>query len=83
MAQVRSLAQKLGITEIIQNKDNIIFYTDAPDMQKLGKLNAAMDGRISLDLMGRASFKIAPEKNEKPLPLIKRIITVLSAGGNA
>ncbi|MBO6303204.1 MAG: transcription-repair coupling factor [Ruminiclostridium sp.] len=83
VAQVRSLAQKLGITEIIQNKDNIIFYTDAPDMQKLGKLNAAMDGRISLDLMGRASFKIAPEKNEKPLPLIKRIITVLSAGGNA
>ncbi len=83
VAQVRSSAQKLGITEITQNKDYITFYTDAPDMGKLGKLNAAMDGRINLDLMGKICFRIAPQKNEKPLALIKHITEVLTNSANA
>jgi uncharacterized protein len=46
-------------------------------MQKLGRLNAAMDGRISLDLMGRTCFRITPDKNEKPLALMKQIIEIM------
>ena len=79
MAQVRNMAQALGITEIIQGRDGLSFYTDNPDMQKLGRLNAAMDGRVSLDLMGKTCFRINPEKNEKPLALMKQIIENLGA----
>ena len=43
-------------------------------MAKIGKLNAAMNGRVSLNLMGRTCFRIIPEKNAKPLELIKQVI---------
>ena len=79
VAQIRNAAQNLGIYEILQGKDGISFYTDDPDMQSLGRLNAAMDGRVSLDLMGKTCFRIAPEKNEKPLALMKQIIGILNA----
>ena len=79
VAQVRNMAQALGITEIIQGRDGLSFYTENPDMQKLGRLNAAMDGRVSLDLMGKTCFRINPEKNEKPLALMKQIIENLGA----
>lgn len=78
VAQIRNAAQNLGISEIMQGKDAISFYTEDPDMTRLGKLNAALDGRISLDLMGKTCFKITPEKNEKPLALMKQIIDGLS-----
>lgn len=74
VAQIRNSAQRLGISEIMQGKDGIGFYTDKPDMAKIGKLNAAMNGRVSLNLMGRTCFRIMPEKNEKPLELIKQVI---------
>ncbi len=79
VAQIRNNAQSLGITEILQGKDGLSFYTENPDMQRLGRLNAAMDGRVSLDLMGKTCFRIMPEKNEKTLALMKRIIDELRA----
>ena len=79
VAQIRNSAQNLGISEIMQGKDGISFFTENPDMHRLGRLNAAMDGRVSLDLMGKTCFRITPEKNEKPLALIKRVIDIMSA----
>ena len=79
VAQIRNAAQALGITEIMQGKEGISFYTEDPDMHKLGKLNAELDGRISLDLVGKTCFRIEPEKNERPLALMKRVIDGLAA----
>ena len=79
VAQIRNAAQRLGITEIMQGKEGISFYTEKPDMQAIGRLNAAMNGRISLNLMGKTCFRIMPEKNEKPLELMKKIVSALSA----
>ena len=79
VAQIRNMAQSLGISEILQGKDGISFYTDDPDMKRIGRLNADMNGRVSLNLMGRTCFRIAPVKGESPLTLIKKIVTQLSA----
>ena len=79
VAQIRNSAQQLGITEITQGKNGISFFTENPDMTKLGKLNAAMDGRVSLDLMGKTCFRIMPEKNEKPLSIMKKVIEEMNA----
>ncbi len=78
VAQIRNLAKKLGISEIIQGKEGISFYTETPDMNSIGKLNSVMNGRISLNLMGKTCFRIMPEKNETPLSLMKEILTGLS-----
>ena len=74
MAQIRSNAQELGISEIVQGKEGISFYTEDLRMESLGKLNSKLGGRISLDLMGKTCFRIMPEKGEKPLALIKMIV---------
>lgn len=74
VAQIRNMAQNIGVNEIIQNKDGISFYTEKPDMQKIGKLNSIMDGRINLNLSGRVCFKIAPLKGETALALMRTIL---------
>ena len=77
VAQIRNLAQNVGITEIVQNKETLNFYTEKPDMQKIGRLNTIMNGRINLNLAGRVCFKIAPNKGETPLNLMKTILESL------
>ncbi len=77
VAQIRNLAQNIGVTEIMQNKDGINFYTEKPDMQKIGRLNTKLNGRINLNLAGRVCFKIAPLKNENVLELMKMILREL------
>lgn len=74
VAQIRSTAQDLGISEIVQGKEGIAFYTDDLNMENIARLNSRLDGRISLDLMGKTCFRIMPEKGEKPLAVIKMIV---------
>ena len=74
VAQIRNLAQNAGITEIMQNKDGLNFYTEKPDMQKIGKLNTVLNGRLNLNLMGRACIKIEPKKNEGTLELMRTVL---------
>ena len=74
VAQIRSTAQAYGISEIVQGKEGIAFYTDEPDMERIGKLNSKLGGRISLDLMGKMCFRITPEKGEKPLAVVKTVV---------
>lgn len=74
VAQIRNLAQNINITEIIQSKDSLNFYTEKPDMQKIGKLNTSLGGRITLNLVGKVCFKIAPKKGEGLLELMKTVL---------
>ncbi len=74
VAQIRNLAQNIGVTEITQGKDGISFFTEKPDMQKIGKLNSVLGGRINLNLAGRVCFKIEPKKGETPLSLMRTVL---------
>ena len=46
-------------------------------MNSIGRLNSEMEGRISLNLMGKTCFRILPEKNEAPLSLMKTVLSGL------
>lgn len=78
VAQVRNMAQALGITEIMQGKEYISFYTEDPDMKALGRLNTVMDGRVNLNFVGKTCFRLAPQKNEQPLGLARNVLEILS-----
>ena len=49
------MAQKINITEIVQSGDFILFYTATPDMEKVGKLNTVLDGRVELNFKGKVN----------------------------
>ncbi len=74
VAELRNLAQNIGISEIIQNKDGICFYTEKPDMNKIGMLNTKLSGRINLNLAGRICFRITPEKGDTALSLMRTVL---------
>lgn len=77
VARVRSMAQEQGITEILQSKDTLSFFTAQPDVQKIARLGARMDGRINLNLAGKVCFKIDLQKNETPIGLMKEVLEKL------
>ncbi len=75
VAQLRNMAQKSGITEIVQNGDTISFYVEKPDMKKVSALTAQLDGRVQLNLVGRISMKIKLKASEKPLEIMREILS--------
>lgn len=77
VARVRSMAQEQGITEILQSKDTLGFFTAQPDVRKIAELNARMDGRVNLNLAGKVCFKIDLKKNETPIGLMKEVMEKL------
>ena len=80
VAQLRNMAQKINITEIVQSGDFILFYTAMPDMEKVGKLNTVLDGRVELNFKGKVSVKVKLDKGEPPLKLMRTVLTELQPG---
>ncbi len=79
VARIRSMAQEQGITEILQTKDGLSFFTEKPDMKKIGRLNARMDGRVNLNLAGKPCFRLELKKNESPISLMREVLDTLCA----
>lgn len=77
VARVRSMAQEQGITEILQSKDTLSFFTEQPDMKKIAELNARMDGRVNLNLAGKVCFKLNLNPHETPIGLMKEVMEKL------
>ena len=77
VAQLRNMAQKVNITEIVQNANTILFYTARPNMQKVALADELTNGRISLNMAGKVSIKAELAKNESPLQLMRKVLEVL------
>lgn len=77
VARIRSMAQEQGITEILQSKDTLSFFTEQPDMKKIGELNARMDGRVNLNLAGKVCFKLTLNPRETPIGLMREVMEKL------
>ncbi len=79
VAELKNLAQKIGITEIIQNKDVITFYIEKLDMEKIGRLDSKLFDRIHLNLVGKANFKITLEKGDTALSIMRTVLEELNS----
>lgn len=83
VAQLRNMAQKLNISEIVQNGDYIMFYTPMPDMERVSKLNTLLDGRVELNFKGKVSVKVKLDKLDTPLKLMRTVLTGLTPKNEA
>lgn len=77
VAQLRNIAEKVGVTEIVQNNDIILFYIERPDMKKVAQLNALLDGRVNLNLTGKTSLKVKVLDGEQPLEVMGTVLKAL------
>ena len=77
VALVRNGAARLGIREITQRGPNLLFYTDAPDMERIIALTQAMRGRVMLSGGQKPYFTVRPQKGQPPLEVIREVIAVM------
>lgn len=59
VALLRQMAEKAGIDEIVQSGNNLLFYTEKPDLEKVGVCAEKLLGRVSLNMTGRVNVKVA------------------------
>ena len=74
---VAETAARLGIREITQRGPNLLFYTDAPEMERIIALTQAMKGRVMLSGGAKPYFTVRPQKGQPPLEVIREVISVM------
>ncbi len=58
IALLRTRAEKAKIEEIVQSGNNLLFYTEKPDIEMIGKCVDSMNDRVSLNMTGRANIRV-------------------------
>lgn len=81
IALLRNMAEKANITEIVQNEDSVIFYTEKISFEKLGKCNENIAKRLSLNTIekaGKVNIKIALNPKDDVLAVMKEFLESFS-----
>ncbi len=78
VALLRKAAEKAGIDEIVQSGENLLFYTEKPDLEKMSKAAEKLYGRVSLNMTGRVNIKVAVG-GEGPLESMEEFLGAYSA----
>ena len=79
VARLRNMAQAVDITEIAQNDDVIKFYISKFDMQRIANVSDTVGNRMQLETMGRAHIAVKLGKGDKPLEVMRSVITSMNA----
>lgn len=75
---LRNTAAKLGIREISQRADSLIFYPETLDMEKASELAATLRGRVMLNAGAKPYLTIKVAKGEKPIDTMRLALGIMS-----
>lgn len=76
-ALLRNTAASLGITEIKQNDENLIFYTANPKMEQISELSKSFKGRILFNSLSKPYISVKLEKNQRPEKLMNEVLKTM------
>ena len=79
VAKLRNTAKKVGVNEIVQSGDSLLFYTEKPPLQQVAKLNTKLGGRVNMNFTGRVNVKVKLEPRENPLEMMKTVLEGMEA----
>lgn len=77
VALLRNSASAMGITEISQRQDNVLFYVNSPTVEQLQALMAKYKERVRFFDTGKPYFSVKLEKGQKSLDLMNETVTLL------
>jgi transcription-repair coupling factor (superfamily II helicase) len=66
-ARIRNMAGALGISEIVQNREGLVFYWENPDMKRISRVSSDYAGRLALNLIGRTGLTLTVGKEDNVL----------------
>lgn len=78
VARLRNMASACNIVEISQMKNDLIFYLSKFDMEKIAALSDVYSNRLRLEPAGKGHIRVALNKGEKPLDVMRTVITTMN-----
>ena len=75
---LRNMAAGLGIREISQRTDSLLFYPETVDMQAASRLAAGLKGRVMLNAGAKPYLAVKVAKGEKPIDTMRLALTVMA-----
>ena len=75
---LRNTAARLGISEISQVNDQLMFYTEHPSMEQLSALSDKFKGRIKFNSLPRPYIGITLDINQKAIELMNEVLSTMN-----
>lgn len=77
---LRNKAASLGIKEISQRTDSLLFYPEVVDMEAASRLAANLKGRVMLNAGAKPYLAVRVLKGEKPVDTMRLALDAMSPG---
>lgn len=77
VALMRNTASKLGITEISQRMDNLLFFIVQPLMEQIQALSTAFKGRVLFNSTKKPYISVKLAQKEKAPDLMKQVLDIM------
>ncbi len=78
VARLRNMASAVNITEITQNDDIIRFFISKFEMQRIANVADILGSRMQLETTGKAHIAVRLNKSDRPLDIMKDVITAMN-----
>ena len=75
---LRNKAASLGIKEISQRTDSLLFYPEVVDMEAASRLAANLKGRVMLNAGAKPYLAVRVLKGEKPVDTMRLALDAMS-----
>ena len=75
---LRNMAASLGIKEISQRTDSLLFYPEVVDMEAASRLAANLKGRVMLNAGAKPYLAVRVLKGEKPVDTMRLALDAMS-----
>ncbi|MDD2954722.1 MAG: transcription-repair coupling factor [Oscillospiraceae bacterium] len=82
VALLRGIAASLGIYEISQKNDQILFYPTALDLEKVSRVSAALKNRVSINASAKPYLSVRATSGEDPVHTMRTVLYLMSRPDN-
>lgn len=79
VALLRNMAGNLGITEITQRGDVMLFYLKTATMEQVQALVKEYKGRVTVNGSDKPYIAVKVAKNDKPVELMEAVVRIMDA----
>lgn len=81
VALLRGIAASLGIYEISQKNDVIVFYPNTLDLDRVGRLSAGLGNRVSINASAKPYLSVRCLAGEDPVHTMRAALYLMSRDG--
>lgn len=83
IALMRNTASRLGITEISQKNNNLLFYLSRPSMEQIAKLSEYYRGRVMFNSLAKPYLSIRLKKDENASDIMQKVLEIMEQTNTA